>query len=216
MLNLLATAVVISGGLITILIHFISGTSMPIMVGIMSGAVTNTPGLGAAQTTLGQLAVAEGTAIPDIGLGYAVAYPFGVLGIIFSMILLRKILKIDTEKEKEILKSKLHPADLMPERINVIVRNPRIFNKSVSEISKLLGHGIVISRVLHNGEILSATSETVVHENDIILVVAEKGIIPDILKKTGDLSDIDLRSFTGRLVSRRLLVTNREVSGRSL
>lgn len=215
-LNLLATTVVISGPLIAILIHFISGTSMPVMVGILSGAVTNTPGLGAAQSTLGQIASGEGSAIPDIGLGYAVAYPFGVVGIILSMILLRKILKIDIEKEKAILQSELHPAELVPERINIIVRNPVIFNKSVSEISRLLGHGIVISRVLHKGDILSATSETIIYENDIILIVAEKGIIPEILKKTGALSDMDLTSVTGRLISRRLLVTNREVSGKSL
>ena len=97
----------------TLIIHFISGTSLPMLVGVMSGAVTNTPGLGAAQNALAQVgAGTTGSEIPDIGLGYAVAYPFGVLGIILSMILLRKVLKIDSKKEMEILQNEMHPAEM--------------------------------------------------------------------------------------------------------
>ena len=98
-LNLMALGNRSAGRTYNLIIHFISGTSLPMLVGVMSGAVTNTPGLGAAQNALTQVSVrCTGTNIPDIGLGYAVAYPFGVLGIIMSMIVLRKVLKIDSGK----------------------------------------------------------------------------------------------------------------------
>jgi putative transport protein len=216
-LNLMALVIVLLGGLITLLIHFLSGTSLQMLVGVMSGAVTNTPGLGAAQNALAQVGVSgAGPEIPDIGLGYAVAYPFGVLGIILAMIVLRKVLRIDAVKEMEILQNEMHPPEALPEKLNILVNNPGVFNKSVADISKLIGNGIVISRVLHNGELLPATSETIIHENNIILVVAERGLIPEIIKQTGTLSDMDLSVKPGNLISRRLLVTNKEVSGKSL
>ncbi len=216
-LNLMALVIVLLGGLTTLLIHFLSGTSLPMLVGVMSGAVTNTPGLGAAQNALAQVGVSgAGPEIPDIGLGYAVAYPFGVLGIILSMIVLRKVLKIDAVKEMDILQNEMHPAEALPEKLNILVNNPGVFTKSVADISKLIGNGMVISRVLHNGELLPATSETIINENDIILVVAERGLIPEIMKQTGTLSEMDLSAKSGKLISRRLLVTNKEVSGKSL
>jgi putative transport protein len=216
-LNLLALAIVALGGLTTLLIHFISGTSLPMLVGVMSGAVTNTPGLGAAQNALVQLSVSSaGSEIQDIGLGYAVAYPFGVLGIILTMILLRKTLKIDSKKELDILQNEMHPAETLPEKINILVNNPLVFGKSVEDISGIFGNGIVISRILHDGELLPATSETIINRNDIILVVAERGLVKEILKQTGTLSEMDLSVKTGKLISRRLLVTNKEVFGKSL
>lgn len=216
MLNVLATAIVLLGVLTTLIIHFVTGTPVPILTGIMSGAVTNTPGLGAAQNALVQTGGAAGGSIPDIGLGYAVAYPFGVLGIILTMIILRKVMKIDVGKETDILISEQHPADTFPEKINILVNNPLAFNKSVEDISRHFGTGIVISRVLHKGELKPATSGTMISENDIILVVAQKGLIPAFLENTGVISDMDLSASPGSLISRRLIVTNKEISGKTL
>lgn len=216
-LNLLATAIVILGVLTTLGIHFLTGTPVPELVGVMSGAVTNTPGLGAAQNALAQvLSGTEGTVIPDIGLGYAVAYPFGVLGIILTMIFIRKALGIDTKQELEVLENELHPADSLPEKLNILVTNPLIFNKSVPEVARIMGEGVVISRVLHRGSLFSAASDTVIHEGDIILVVTSKGMAGEVLRLTGSLSEMDLSTRSGDLVSRRLLVTNRAVTGKSL
>ena len=216
-LNLMALTIVILGGLTTVIIHFISGTSLPMLVGVMSGAVTNTPGLGAAQNALAQVG-ADGalSEIPDIGLGYAVAYPFGVLGIILSMIAIRKFLRIDVKREMDILENEQHPAETLPEKLNILVSNPAVFNKTVADISKPLGEGAVISRVLHDGELSAATSETIIYKNDIILVVAQRGLVPEILSLTGTISEMDLSTKSGNLISRRVLVTNKEVSGKSL
>ena len=216
-LNMLAAAIVIFGGFTTVMIHLISGTPVPELVGVMSGAVTNTPGLGAAQNALSQVTSGiEGAAVPDIGLGYAVAYPFGVLGIIITMMLLRKMMGIDMKQELEILNNELHPADSLPEKLNILVTNPLIFNKPVSEVSRVLGSGVVISRILHNGNLLSPTSDTVIHEGDIILAVTSKGMAKEVLKLTGSISALDLSTKSGDLISRRLLVTNQEVTGKSL
>ena len=216
-LNLLAAVIVIMGALTTLLIHFLSGTPLPELVGVMSGAVTNTPGLGAAQNALAQVTAGiEGAVVPDIGLGYAVAYPFGVLGIIITMVVIRKMMRIDVKQELEKLQNELHPADTLPEKLNILVTNPSIFNKSVSEISRMLGEGVVISRVLHKGNLLTATSETVLHEGDIMLVVTSKGMAKEVLQLTGSISEMDLSTKSGDLISRRLLVTSREVTGKSL
>mgnify|MGYP001766642262 FL=1 len=213
-LNLLAMMVVVLGACTAVALHFITGTSMPMMVGIMSGAVTNTPGLGAAQQAL--LQVSGGAGAPQIGLGYAVAYPFGVLGIILTMLIIRKSLSIKVKDELARYDSDMHPADTMPERISLQVKNPEYFGKSIGEISRSLGIGMVVSRVYHNGTLEAAASETVIHENDILLVVTRKGNVEAITEKIGTLSNMDIAEKSGSLVSRRVLVSNKDVFGKKL
>ncbi|HNY14876.1 MAG TPA: putative transporter [Bacteroidales bacterium] len=213
-LNLLAMMVVVLGACTAVALHFITGTSMPMMVGIMSGAVTNTPGLGAAQQALIQ--VSNGPGVPQIGLGYAVAYPFGVLGIILTMLIIRKSLSIKVKDELARYDSDMHPADTMPERISLQVKNPEYFGKSIGEISRSLGVGIVVSRVYHNGTLEAAASETIIHENDILLVVTRKGNVQAITEKIGSLSNMDIAGKSGSLVSRRVLVSNKDVFGKKL
>ncbi|HBH85405.1 MAG: transporter [Bacteroidetes bacterium GWE2_41_25] len=216
-LNILALIIVLAGGLTTVTIHFITGASLPMLVGVMSGAVTNTPGLGAAQQALAQ--VSEGiqsTGLPDIALGYAVAYPFGVLGIILTMLIIKKVLSVNIRDEVMSFNQVQHPSDTFPEKISIQVTNPQIFNKSIHEISKLIKSEIVVSRVLHNGELIAASSDTLIYENDIILVVTQKGIIPEVIREFGTESDMDLTAKSGRLVTRRIMVTNHDVFGKKL
>lgn len=213
-LNLLGLAIVFLGGTITVLLHFITGMSLPMLVGVMSGAVTNTPGLGAAQQALNQ--VSSGTEIPQIGLGYAVAYPFGVLGIILIMIVLRRALKINVNEELLQYNQIQHPSDQLPEKASVLVTNKRVFGETIREITAAINHSFVISRVLHNGDLIPAGSDTVIYENDIILVVAQKGVIPSIVAQIGMISKMDLTAKSGKLVSRRILVTNKDVFGKKL
>jgi len=216
-LNLMALTIVMLGALTTLALHFITGMSLPMLVGVMSGAVTNTPGLGAAQQAINQFSGNFfGGGIPDIGLGYAVAYPFGVLGIIFTMYIIRKKLRINITKELDLFNQGQHPSETIPEKISILVNNPEVFNKSIPEISNQMNQEIVISRVLHNGELQLASSETVICENDIILVVTQKGLIPEIVKQIGTLSEMDLTSKSGKLITRRLIITNREVFGKTL
>ena len=213
-LNMLGLAIVFTGALTTLALHWITGMSLPMLVGVMSGAVTNTPGLGAAQQALSQVAGAG--PVPEIGVGYAIAYPFGVIGIILTIILIQKIFLIDARKELDQFNQYQHPTELLPERISIQITNPAIFGKSIFDVSKQVKPDYVISRVLHDGEIRVPASGTVLHENDIILVVAQKGQIMDLISAFGKQSDRDLSCEPGKLASRQVMVTRREVFGKAL
>jgi putative transport protein len=213
-LNILALTVVVLGAATVIAIHFISGMSMPMLVGVMSGAVTNTPGLGAAQQTLVQ--VSGGSEVPQIGLGYAVAYPFGVLGIIITMMMLRRLLKIDVDAELESYNKSIHPSEQIPERVSIQVTSRKVIGENIRDITSTINHPFVISRILHKGDLMAAGSDSVLYENDIVLVVAAKGAIPAIIAQIGIESEMDLSAKSGKLISRRILVTNKDVFGRRI
>jgi len=213
-LNLLALGIVFLGGLTVVIIHFATGMSMPMLVGVMSGAVTNTPGLGAAQQTLVQ--VSGGGEVPPIGLGYAVAYPFGMLGIILTMLMMRKFFKINVNEERKLYDKVQHPEEQIPERVSIQVTNRKVIGETVREIMPAINHSFVISRILHKGDLIPAGSDSVLYENDIVLVVAQKGAIPAIIAQIGMVSSMDLSVKSGKLISRRLLVTKREVFGKRL
>jgi putative transport protein len=213
-LNILALSVVVLGAGIVIIIHLITGMSMPMLVGVMSGAVTNTPGLGAAQQTLTQ--VSGGAEVPQIGMGYAVAYPFGVLGIIITMILLKRILKVDIDTELDSYNKTIHPSEQLPERISIQVTSRKVIGETIRDITSTINHPFIISRILHNGDLIAAGSDSVLYENDIVLVVATRGAMPAIIAQIGIESEMDLTAKSGKLISRRILVTNREVFGKRI
>ncbi|MBN2862478.1 MAG: transporter, partial [Bacteroidales bacterium] len=167
-LNILGVFIVLLGGLITVLLHFISGTSLPMLVGVMSGAVTNTPGLGAAQQALSQISNAAD--IPQISLGYAVAYPFGVLGIILSMLSIRMIFRINVDHELTLFNSHQQPEEELPGKISVLVTNDEISGETIRSLTEIIDHSFVITRILHNGEIISGGPDSVIYVNDVIFV----------------------------------------------
>lgn len=216
-LNLMAMSIVLLGGAITLVLHYITGTSLPMLVGVMSGAVTNTPGLGAAQQAVNQVFSSNhGVTVPEIGLGYAVAYPFGVLGIIITMIFIRKASGINIQEELTLFNQDQHPTESLPEKISIQVTNPAVFNMTIPAISGIINREFVVSRVLRKGELFLASSETSLRENDIILVVTQKGSIPEVVKHIGVQSEMDLSAKSGKLISRRVMVTNRDVFGKDL
>ena len=215
-LNLLALTVVVLGGFITLMIHFISGTSLPMLVGVMSGAVTNTPGLGAAQQAVTQVLGQGPGPVPEISLGYAVAYPFGVLGIILTMMMIRKILGIDVNDELTRYERDQHPDEQTPEKVSIQVTNRKVIGQTIREIIPSVNFSFVISRVLHNGELRPAGSDTVIYENDIVLVVAEKRALPAIISQIGIRSGMDLTVKAGNLVSRKVIVSQKEIFGKRL
>lgn len=183
------------------------------LVGVMSGAVTNTPGLGAAQQALMQTGADN---IPDIGIGYAIAYPFGIVGIILTMVIMRRTLNINLHKEIREFNKEKHPEEKLPEKINILVTNPLIFNKTIREITDQIKPDIVISRILQKGNLIAPGPDTIVDENDVLLVVAQKINISSIVQQIGVISGIDISTKSGNLISRRILVTNKSVFGKQL
>lgn len=214
-LNIIALVTVVLGGITTIIIHLISGIPMPMLVGIMSGAVTNTPGLGAAQQALEQIG-SEGTPLPDIGLGYAVAYPFGIIGVILILLLIRKTLRIDINKELRLFNSSQHPEESLPQKVSIRVKNPGVFGKTIYEVTRMMRQEFVISRVLRNNEPLLASADTILAEDDLILVVTQKRLIDDVLMLIGIRSDIDIETISSKLISKQILVTNKDITGKDL
>ncbi|HNW98973.1 MAG TPA: putative transporter [Bacteroidales bacterium] len=213
-LNLLAISVVLLGTVITIILHFTSGISMPMLTGIMSGAVTNTPGLGAAQQALSQ--ISGNGEIQDIGLGYAVAYPFGVIGIIISMIIIRRITKTDINLELKNFEKAQHPEETIPDKTSIIIDNPDVFGKKIKDFDNYLINDAVISRIQQNNEIKIANAETILNKGDVILLIAHKGSIPELTKLFGSKSDKDISLLRSKLISKQVLVTNRHIIGKEL
>lgn len=216
-LNALASGVVFLGVVITYVIHVVTDVPITTMVGIMSGAVTNTPGLGAAQQAYTDI---SGVNDNTIAMGYAVAYPLGVVGIISSIILLRGIFRIKLSKELEAVKC--NSEDLSKEMTKVTVRitNPNIASKSISEIASIIGAGTVISRVLSvGGKMDIASSATVLEVGDLILLVTSKAKLKDITSIFGDVVEKGApswQSLDSQLIIKKVIVTKSAINGKSL
>lgn len=215
-LNLLAMLIVFLGVVITIILHFVTGTPITTMVGILSGAVTNTPGLGAAQQANSDL---NGIDAPEIALGYAVAYPLGVVGIILSLIALKYILRINTKTEEAEAERGLgHIQELTVRPISFEIRNEAIDGKKIKDIRPLMNRDFVISRVrYHDGqETELANSDTVLHLNDKILVISTPKDIEAISVFFGKQIDMQWEQLDKKLISRRILITKPELNGKML
>ena len=215
-LNLLAMLVVFLGVVITIILHFVTGTPITTMVGILSGAVTNTPGLGAAQQANSDL---NGIDAPEIALGYAVAYPLGVVGIILSLIALKYILRINTKTEEAEAERGLgHIQELTVRPISFEIRNEAIDGKKIKDIRPLMNRDFVISRVqYHDGQGTElANSDTVLHLNDKTLVISTPKDIEAISVFFGKQIDMQWEQLDKKLISRRILITKPELNGKML
>ncbi len=215
----LASAIVLLGVLTAYVLHLITGVDIPTMVGILSGAVTNTPGLGAAQQAY---ADATGVQNPNIALGYAVAYPLGVVGIILSMLLLRYLLRINFKQEDEGLAA-ISQEQQMPEMQSVEFTNEMLDGRKVGYVSDLVKRSFVISRILHaNGEITIADSDTTLRLGEKLLIISSPEDMPAVvafLGHTVEMSDEEWgkgKNTTSHteLVSRRILITRSSINGK--
>lgn len=216
-LNMLAVAIVFLGVITTIIIHCVMGIPMQTMVGVMSGAVTNTPGLGAAQQAFYDMH--QGANDSSIALGYAVAYPLAVVGIIGSIVLMRVVFKVKQDRELESLIQTSGQNKEMVELISVEIKNPSIFGKTISEIRDLINRKFVVSRVLHsNNKVVEiASSQTVLNEGDRVYVATtppNKGAIQTFLGVPVSMEREEWELLDSHLVSRRILITRDEINGK--
>ncbi|WP_085535538.1 putative transporter [Massilibacteroides vaginae] len=218
-LNMLAMGIVLLGVTVTLIIHYSTGIPMSTMVGILSGAVTNTPGLGAAQQAYSDV---HGAVDDTIALGYAVAYPLGVVGIILSILAVKGIFRISMDKEHEQLKKADEESYSGAKAISLVVKNPAIFNKSVNEISAATERGsFVISRVWRHSDkrIEVVDANTVLHENDKIFVITTEHEIDFIVTLLGEEVNMERKQWVrleSQLINRRILITNPKLNGKKL
>ena len=218
-LNMLACGVIFLGVLTTIVIHYMTNIPMPTMVGILSGAVTNTPGLGAAQQAFSDM---HGVSDNSIPMGYAVAYPLGVIGIILSTIIIRYVFRVSFQKENEMLEKEdnSHANGAIP--ISLVVKNPAIFNKKVREISSLLEHrDFVISRIWRDNDkkIEMVSADTVLQENDKVFVITTEQDAETLKIFIGEAIDMERKQWIrmeSQFINRRILITKPELNGKHL
>lgn len=215
-LNALAMGVVLTGTLMTLIFHWTTGVSLPDMVGILSGAVTNTPALGAAQQTLKQ--IAPGTSQVDLALGCAVAYPLGVVGVIFAIALMNRIFGSTVARSQSTDRKSYHTYIA-----GFQVYNPGVFNKSVKEVVALSSKKFIISRLWRDGKVSIPTSETILHEGDRLLVITSEDNVKVLTILFGEQEntdwnkeDIDWNAIDSLLISRRIVVTRPEINGKRL
>jgi len=217
-LNLLAAGTVLLGVAVTVALCLVLRVDLGIGAGIFAGATTNTPALGAAQEALQTLPGTTVTRVADSALGYAVAYPFGVLGLILAMVLVKSLFRIEVPAEVESFLAS-QQADHEPfTRMTVRITNPNLAGVPLSSIPHMEKAGVAISRLKRAGEseIRLALKDTPVHPGDLLLAVGRKGDLQRFQMIVGEESPEDLTKDFGPLISRQVLVTRPEVIGKSL
>ena len=217
-LNMLALGVVVLNIAVCVIYAIANDRiSMPQLVGILSGAVTNTPGLGAAQQTLSQLhfdgKLAE---VPEIASGYAAAYPLGVIGIILSMILIRYLFRINNENETKRLEAEKEASTLVPHILTYKVENPLIVGRTLEKLALLIDRNFVVSRVQKDGEVIIPDDNTVIGKDDLLLIVLSEEDEDAMKAFIGPIVEMDWEAIPSPIVSRRVVVTKPEYNGRTI
>lgn len=214
-LNALAMTIVLSGALLVFVMgHYLLGWNAGVLAGIFSGATTNTPSLGAAQQ-----AMADKTDLAaQASMAYAVAYPFGVLGIILVILLIRVLFRIDPKQELEDLKRQMALGVREPQRASLRVENPNLEGVAIRSVPGLGDDGAVVSRVRRkdDAEVRSATGETTLHLGDVILAVGTSEQLERATLSVGSRVDEDLRKAPGNIVAKRVIVTHKDMIGKTI
>ena len=214
-LNLLTVMIVLLGIVVTVALWFLlkDWVSLPQMLGVHYGAVTNTPGLGATQEALDLLHY-EGE---NIAVAYACAYPLGVVGAIFSAVLLRKIFSIDLAEEDKHWETEEKEHNREPIFFHVEVTNPAVAGKTLGAIREFTGRSFICSRILSKGELSSPTAETVVQEGDVLrIVAAPEDHLPVTSFFGGEKQGVDLATEKSPLATRTILITREKFNGMTL
>ena len=213
-MNMMGLGVILHGLIMTVSLHWVTGVSLSNMVGLLCGAVTNTPALGAAQQALLQIDPANTKGVTDMALACAVAYPLGVVGVILAIIILRALF---ADKKQKDLKEQRDTTTYVAE---FHVSNPAIYEKSIKDVMKLTDKHFVISRVWRNGKVSIPTSDTLLHEHDHLLIISVKSDVENIKVLFGEQenvdwnkADIDWNAIDSQLISRRIAVTRNRVNG---
>lgn len=214
--NLLSMIVIATSIVMAIIIHYSAGINMPTIAGLLSGAVTNTPGLGAAQQANSDIA---GIDAPEIAMAYAVAYPMGVIGVVLTFIVLKHLLRIHSKDEEVEAKSGLgNTEDLSVRAFSVEVTNDMITGMNVAHIKELAKREFVASRVMRSD---SNTEETVVGKTkfmagDKVLIIAKPKDVESITALLGHSVDVEWNKCPGHLHTRQIMVTRQNVNSKSL
>ena len=215
LLNGLAVLIIMLNVAIVLGIFFIDGnTSITALVGVMSGAVTNTPGLGAAQQAILQVNPDAYTMSEEMAMGYAAAYPLGVIGIILSMFIIRAIFRVKMDKEIKLVEEDNDNSQLKPHIVTFEVTNPLIEGKNLVQLHDIISCNFVISRLKdQEGNVIIPNSQTVIHLNDKLYIVMSAQDEERFKAVIGPEIDMDWEATPSPVISRRIVITKSEYNG---
>lgn len=219
-LNLLSTVMVVLNVIVMFACYYIffdtsDPKNLPMMVGTLYGAVTNTPGIGAANETL--YSIFDKGEVPQIASGYACAYPLGVLGIIGATIAIKYIFGIKLEKEEEELaKEEEDNDDVKPHFMDLEVTNLYLEGKTLAQVHNFLNRDFVCSRILHDGHVSIPNGSTIFHIGDKLFVVCAENDAEAIIAFIGPTINVDWKKQDEPMVSKRILVTRSSINGKTL
>lgn len=215
-LNLLAIFLVLSGVIVTIILQIITGVPMATMVGVMSGAVTNTPGLGAAQQAYFDI---TGTSFADMATSFAITYPVGVLATILGFIIVKRLFRIDPVEENRVLRSNFLEAASI-KQLSFIADDPKLYNLKVGELQEKINHKFKIAGIYRkNGELVFASRKSDIFEGDKLLVEALNKDIPAIKDFVGGRIITDNSTwamYDNTFVSTPIIVSDFKLNGKKL
>jgi len=211
-MNIVAVSVVFLDIVVAMILGLIfSGRiSMPMMVGILTGATTNTPSLGSAQEALRYLSIQE-----PIALGYAAAYPLGVIGAITALILIRFIFKINTENENRKIEND-HNQKEQPEIYSVLLVNPAIANRSLGDVKRLVGRNFIVSRLKRGDEYFTPFGDTILLQNDVLRILSNPDEREAVAAFIGKETEDDWRASENLFISSSIIITQDRINGRTL
>jgi putative transport protein len=216
LLNALGAGVVVLGGLFAILWAFFPGISVPAVAGLFSGATTNTPSLAAAQAALENLPT-KLPGSPDLpGMAYAVTYPFGILGIILTMFLVRRIFRVDVATEVAAVAEDQRRNPHAPDYLDLEVTNANLDGLPIKQVPFYANSGLIASRLFRDSKLTVPTEETTLRLGDSLRLVGPRATLRELANVIGKPSAIDLRSVPSDVTTDRIYVTRRDVLGRTI
>lgn len=214
-LNLFAVLIVIIGGLVTAILHKLFDIPLPVVLGIFSGAVTNTPALGAGQQILRDLGTPMAM-VDQMGMSYAMAYPFGICGILFTMWMLRVIFRVNVETEAQQHESTRTNDGALIRTINIRVENPNLHNLAIKDVPILNGDKVICSRLKREETLKVPSPETVIQLGDLLHLVGQPADLHNAQLVIGQEVDTSLSTKGTDLRVERVVVTNENVLGKRI
>ena len=214
-LNLFAVLIVIIGGLVTAILHKLFDIPLPVVLGIFSGAVTNTPALGAGQQILRDLGTPM-EMVDQMGMSYAMAYPFGICGILFTMWMLRVIFRVNVETEAQQHESSRTNGGALIRTINIRVENPNLHDLAIKDVPILNGDKIICSRLKREETLKVPSPDTIIQLGDLLHLVGQPADLHNAQLVIGQEVDTSLSTKGTDLRVERVVVTNENVLGKRI
>ncbi len=215
-LNLLAIGIVLLGLVIAASLKLIFNIPTPVIVGVLCGAVTNTPSLGAAQQVIAEQFATASVDVPLTSMAYAVAYPFGVIGVILALITLRSIFKVSVNHEVEKYQAEVSGLSGRLEAVNIKVVDKSLIGQNVDSVRNLLKGDFVLSRMLRNNEFFIPSGDTILLEGDYLYGVSTPARYEALSERFGSLQKTKESEITGALGMRQVVFTNKKLAGKTI